>query len=175
MLHLIATYFLKNHLGNQPLDDYYLTTHRCVIISENDIKHFYENKQKYTCKCPFFRLFISNYRDDIKSRENENQELLLSFANNLRLRMSFCIIFFSIYKQVFQNKNEDIISNRNQFFLEDVTYLIAQKSHLIEESYEIFYQNFLKYINSPKIKNESGSLNEIEVEKIYNNVLNIFI
>ena len=175
MLHLIANYFLKNHLGNQPLDDNYLTTHRCVNISENDIKHFSENKEKHACKCPFFRLFLSNYRDDIKSRENENQELLLSFSNNLRLRMSFCIIFFSIYKQIFQNKNEDIISNRNQFFLEDVTYLIAKKTHLLEESYEIFYQNFLKYINSPEIKNEFDSLNENFVEKIYNNVFHIYV
>ena len=98
MLNIIANYFLKSHLENQKLGNEYYTTHRCLKITGNDIKLSYENKHSHICECPFFRLFMSNYRDNIKSNANENEEFLLSFAHNLPLRTSYCVIFFAIYR-----------------------------------------------------------------------------
>ena len=126
-------------MGNE-----YYTTHRCLKITGNDIKLSYENKQSHICECPFFRLFMSNYRDNIKSNANENEEFLLSFAHNLPLRTSYCVIF-----------------NRHQFYLEDITHLIAEKTHLIEESFDILYDYFFKVFKSPKTKNDYGNLNEL--------------
>ncbi len=166
MLNLIANYFLKNHLENQKLGNEYYTTHRCLRITENDIKLFYEDKQSHVCVCPFFRLFISNYRDNIKSIENENEQFLLSFAHNLPLRTSYCVIFFAVYKEAMLNNNEDILFNRHQFFLEDITYLIAEKTHLIEESYDILYNYILKSLNSQKENNVNGFSNDITLHKL---------
>ena len=159
MLHLLANFLLKSHLDNQKLEDEFMTTHRCLKITEKEIKLFYTDKQKHICICPFFRLFLTNYRDGINC-EDENKEFLLSFAHNLPLRTSFCVIFFATYRQIILNANEDFIINRNQFFLEDATVFIAKKSNLIEESYDFFYDYLLKYFKSPKIITFSGSINE---------------
>ena len=161
MLNIIANYFLKSHLEFQKLGNEYYTTHRCLKITGNDIKLSYENKQSHICECPFFRLFMSNYRDNIKSNANENEEFLLSFAHNLPLRTSYCVIFFAIYKEAILNNNEDILFNRHQFYLEDITHLIAEKTHLIEESFDILYDYFFKVFKSPKTKNDYGNLNEL--------------
>ena len=166
MLNLIANYFLKNHFENQKLENKYYTTHRCIKISENDIKLLYEDQQNHICVCPFFRLFMSNYRDNIKSNENENEEFLLSFAHNLSLRTSYCVIFFAIYKEAILNNNEDILFNRHQFFLEDITYLLAEKTHLIEESYNILYNYLSKSFKSSKIKTPYGSFDDIILNKL---------
>ena len=166
MLNLIANYFLKNHFENQKLGDEYYTTHRCLKITKDDIKLFHEDKQSHICVCPFFRLFMSNYRDNIKSNENENEQFLLSFAHNLPLRTSYCVIFFAIYKEAILNNNDDILFNRHQFFLEDITCLIAEKTHLIEESFEILYDYYSKNIKSPKEKNDFGSLNDLMLHKL---------
>ena len=165
MLHLIANYFLNNHLENQKLEDEYMTNHRCLKISDDNIQLFYSDNTKHICICPFFRLFITNYRDGLVNK-NENNEFLLSFAHNLPLRSSLCIIYFATYKQMLLNNNEDFIINRNQFYLEDTTYFIVEKSNLIEESYEILYQYLLKYFNSPKIKTNSGGINDAIIKKI---------
>ena len=166
MLHLIANFLLKNHLENQTLNDEYLTTHKCINISENDIKVLNTDGQKHKCVCPFIRLFITNYRDNIDAK-NESEEFLLSFSHNLLLRTAFCIVYFLVYEQVIQNNNEDFIIHRNQFFIEDATELIAKKSNLIEETYNSFYQNFVKYFKSPQIKNEFGGINEEIIKKLF--------
>ena len=166
MLNILANYFLKSHLENQKLGNEYYTTHRCLKITENDIKLFYEDKQSHICVCPFFRLFMSNYRDNIKTNGNENEQFLLSFAHNMPLRTSYCVIFFAIYKEAMLNNNDDILFNRHQFYLEDITHLIAEKTHLIEESFDILYDYFFKSFNSPKIKNEYGSFNEFELHNL---------
>ena len=162
MLHLIANYFLKNHLENQKLDDEYMTTHRCVKISQNDIKLFYTDKQRHICICPFLRLYITNFRDNIEFTI-ENEEFLLSFSHNLLLRTAFCILFFLVYKQVMLNNNDNFIMYRYQFYLDDAIDLIAQKTNLIEEIYDSFYQTLLKYLKSPNKTNENefGRFNEI--------------
>ena len=45
------------------------------------------------------------------------------------------------------NYNSDILYNRHQFFLEDVTEFIGKKSNLIEESYDIFYEYLKNILN----------------------------
>ena len=166
MLYLIANYFLKNHLENQKLEEEYMTVHSCIKITETDIKILNTDTKKHTCKCPFFRLFISNYREEINSIKNENEEFLISFSHNLPLRNAFCIIFFFIYKQIVLNNNEDIINNRNQFFCEDVTELIGKKTNLIEESYKFLYENLCNNFKSSKLITNSGVLNKELVEKV---------
>ena len=158
ILHLIAKYLLKNHLENQKLEEDYITTHRCISITEDNINIMFEDGQKHICQCPFLRLLMSNWREEIKSKDNENEEFILSFPRDLSLRNNFCIIFFFLYKALYLNNNADIIYNRHQFFLEDTTELIAKKSILIEENYQIFYEYLKNHIESSKIKDENGSL-----------------
>ena len=173
MLHLIAKYFLNNYFDNIKIEDKYMTNHRCLKILEEDIKILKEGTN-HVCKCPFFRLFISNYRDDIRSIQNENEEFLISFSHNLSLRSAYCIIFFAIYKQVLLNNNEDIINNRNQYFLEDVTYLIGKKTKLIEESYDILYQYIFNNIKSSNLVTNSGAFNSFLIDKLNIPVLMVY-
>ena len=157
MLHLIANYFLKNHFEKEKLSNEYMTNHRCIKISPNNIELFFLDKEIHFCICPFFRLFMTNYRDNIDLYSNENKDFLLSLNHNLSLRSAYCILFFSQYKQIILNNNDDIITNRNQFFLEDVTELIAKKTNLLEESYDFLYQHILDKFK--KLKNGSISIN----------------
>ena len=174
IFHLIANYLLKNHLENQKLGDEYMTTHRCVKISQNDIQLFYADKQKHICVCPFIRLFITNYRDNIKD-QNKNEEFLLSFPHNYILRVAFCIVFFLEYKQIILNNNKEFINNRTQFYLEDGTELIAKKTHLIEDTYDLFYQNLLEYIKSLKIKDNNGGINEDLLDKSFDLLFHVYV
>ena len=118
----------------------------------------FQDGKEHICVCPFLRLFISNYRDEIECI-NKNNEFLLSFPHNLRLRTSFMITFFAIYKQNFLNYNKKILINRTQFYTEDSTLFLAQKSNLIEELFDLFYEYLLKYLKSPKLKTPSGAIN----------------
>ena len=166
MLHLLATYFIKNHLEGQKLEEDYLTTHRCIKMNQNEINIFNTDGQNHICGCPFLRLLISNWREEIKSKENENEEFLLSFPHNLPLKRSFCILFFFLYKINLLNNNSDILYNRNQFYAEDFTQLIGIKSELIEETYEIFYNYLKKYIKSNLLRDQYGSIDEEKVNNI---------
>ena len=164
ILHLIAVYLLKNHLEKEEfLEEDYITNHRCITITENEINIDYKNGESHVCKCPFLRLLISNWRESIKSKDNENEEFLLSFPHNLPLRQCFCILLFFLYKSIIYNNNNDILNIRYQFYVEDFTELIAKKSNLIEESYEIFYDYLKKYIKSSKLKDENGSIIEEQI------------
>ena len=163
MLHLIASYFLKNHFENNKLNKDYMTTHRCIKISKNNIELLYKDNSRHVCECPFFKLFLSNYRDNIELDNNFNKDFLISFVHNVPLRTAYCILYFSEYKQILLNDNEDIISNRCQFFLEDTTDLIARKTNLLEESYDFFYQ----YI-SEKIKNIFKENGDADSHLLYN-------
>ena len=129
VLHLIAKYFLKNHLENQKLEDDYITTHRCINITEDNINIMFENGERHVCKCPFLRLLLCNWREEIKSKDNENEEFILLFPHDLFLRNNFCIIVFFIYKTILLNNNSDILYNRSQFFLADTTELIAKNPY----------------------------------------------
>ena len=90
---------------------------------------------------------MTNYRDDIELGNNYNKDFLISFAHNVPLRTAYCILYFSEYKQILLNNNEDIITNRGQFFLEEATDLIAQKTNLLEQSYDFLYQYISQKIN----------------------------
>ena len=174
MLHLIANYFLKNHLENQKLEDEYMTTHQCIKIAQNDIQLFYKDKQKHICVCPFARLFITNYRDNVEC-QFENQEFLLSFSHNLLLRTAFCILIFLTYRQLLLNNNEKFLGNRTHFYIEDALELIAKKTELIEGIYDSCYQIILQYFKSPKIKDEFGIINDSIMEKITSIIFFIYV
>ena len=83
MLHFISNYFIKNNLyinsKTKKEDEEFLTTHKCYIIEKDNIKILYENGESHKCRCPFIRLFMTNYREEIKSKENENEEFLLLY------------------------------------------------------------------------------------------------
>ena len=163
MLHFLSNYFIKNNLINskseEEEDKEFMTTHKCYIIEKNDIKILYENGERHKCICPFIRLFMTNYREEIKSKENENEEFLLSFPHDLLLKNSFCISFFFLYKNILLNNNPDILSNKNQFFSEDTIELLANKTTLIEETYDVFYDYFKEVFTSMKYKDKEGKIN----------------
>ena len=143
MLHLIADYLLKNNFDTIKLEEKYMTDHRCIEISQNDIKIYYDNmkKEKHICKCPFLRHIIANYRDDFKlNSEEEEKEFLFSFVHNLKLRFAFSVLNFFLYKQILNNNNEIIIYSRTQFYLEDAQELIATKTSFIEESADLYFK-----------------------------------
>ena len=150
ILHLILNSFLKNHFENKDIEEEFKTNHRCIQLSTNDIKLSYEDKSTHICVCPFLRLFLSNIRDDLDFKNYE--EFLLSFNHNLLLRLAFAPIFFSIYDMVVvYNRNQDFLIHRTQFYLEDATFLIAKKTKLIEDSFDLLYQYISKHFKSPKI------------------------
>ena len=156
MVYLISNYFLKNHFGSSKIEKEYKTAHRCIEISKNDIKVFYDSEEEeeiHICKCPFLRLFMSNYRDIVKlNSSEEEQQFIYSFVHNLELRKSFCIIYFFIYNQMIYNFNKNLIGDRTQFFLRDSFDLITQKTNFLETSVKALYKCFLKLYNTMENK-----------------------
>ena len=170
MLHLISNYFIKNNLyinsKSEKENEEFMVTHKCYIIEKDNIKILYENGENHKCKCPFIRLFMTNYREEIKSKENENEEFLLSFPHNLLLKNSFCISFFFLYEKILLNNNTDILFNRNQFFDEDTTVLLSTKTILIEKTYEIFYDYCKEVLTSEKYKDKEGNINRAKLNSL---------
>ena len=159
MLHLIANYLLKNNLqkDNNKNERGY-TTHSCIQIMDDDIKITYRNKVEneniyslipfkgavnHKCECPFIRLIISNFRDNIKPYEseedNQNEELLLFLTHNLFLRKSFLVNIFFLFKDIVLNNNTDLNNTRHQFYLEESIAFVAQKSDIIENMFDSLY------------------------------------
>ena len=161
MLHLLANYFLKNnlYLNSKEENEEYMTKHKCYRLDNNDITILYEKGEIHKCVCPFIRLFISNYREEIKSKENENEEFILSFPKNLPLKNAYCFTFFFLYDETLLNNNIDVVYNRNQFFSEDNLELLATKTNLIELSYDRFYSNLKEALLSLKFKDKTGNIN----------------
>ena len=162
MVYLISNYFLKNNLDSLKLDEEYKIDHRCIEIKQDDIKIYYSNSNKimHECKCPFFRHFLLNYRNNIKLKNEEDEkEFMFSFIHNLSSRYAFCILYFFLYNQILYNNNENVLYCITQFYLEDVHELIAKKTNFIENSSEIVYKFLLRIIN--KI-NKDNSLNKDE-------------
>ena len=170
MLHFLANYFIKNNLyinsKSDEDDKEFMTKHKCYIIEKNDIKILNENGEQHKCQCPFIRLFMINYREEIKSKENENKEFLLLFPHNFFLKNYFCISFFFLNKQILLNNNVDILGNKNQFFSEDIIELLATKTTLIEETYDIFYDYFKEAFTSFKYKNKEGNIINTKLESL---------
>ena len=138
MLHIIVSYFLKNNFKKND-KEWGLTTHSCIKISENNIEILYKDKNanknifssmnftgvtKHKCECPFLRLFISNYRNNIKSLDangTEDEKFFLSFTHNLFMRKALCIIFFFLYKEVLLNNSNNIsYMNILKIFLKNI-------------------------------------------------------
>ena len=157
MLYLISNYFMQNHFKNSPIEEDYKTSHRCVKISLKGIEIIQPEDKNHKCECPFFTLFLLNWRDTIAG----NQNLILSFTKNFPLKHAFGIIYFCFFEQIMKNENEKLISNRIQFILDYSTKILAEKTKIIEETYDIFY----KYL-SKKIEIFSNKDNDDAFEKI---------
>ncbi len=187
MLNIMASYFLKNNFDNNNKEQG-LTTHSCIKISENNIEILYKDKNanknilssmnfsgitKHKCECPFLRLFISNYRSNIKPldvNETEDEKFFLSFTHNLFLRKAMCIILFFLYKEVLLNHSNNIIYVRNQYFMEDALVTIVEKSELIEDSYDFFYEYVKNYLEKYKFSYDLGIINKDELDKFLINI-----
>ena len=190
MLHFMSSYFLKNNLkeGDGGSDEG-ATTHTCIKFTSSDsFVILYKDKnsnanilsplnfsgvEKHKCVCPFIRLFISNYRDNIKSldiEKTEDEKFFLSFSQNLFLRKEMCIIFFFLYKETIFNSSDNIYYVRNQFYIEDALAIIAKKSNFIEETYAFLYDYF-KNIFEPNFKNYNlGIVNKGRLMKLYDEI-----
>ena len=167
MLYLIANYFLENHFKNNIIEDDYKTNHRCVKFDTKEIEII--NKDEiHICQCPFFTLFLLNWRDNIS--HDENQKFLLTFTRNFPLKHAFGVIYFCFQNQILNNNNIYIINNRIQFILDYTTKMLAEKTNIIEETYDLFYECFSKYMKSPKAKDEYGVYKEEILQKLNSQV-----
>ena len=170
MLHLISDYLLKNNLSSMELEEEFMVDHQCIEISQDDIKIYYNNdkKEKHFCKCPFLRLFLENYRDDINlnSEENEEKEFIFSFVHNLPLRFTYGILNYFLYNQILYNSNKNVIDCRTQFYLEDALELIGKKTTLIENSADSLY----KYLSN-LLNNNNNNLETIINKGLMNKIL----
>ena len=158
MLHLVSNYFLKNNLEAVKSEDEFKTVHRCIEIGKNDMKISFDTsvKQAHECKCPFFRHFFVNYRDNIKLKSEEDEkEFMFSFFHNLPSRYVFGILIYFLYNYMLYNYNSIMIYCRTQFYLEDIHELIAKNTTFIEDSTFILYRFMLKIMN--KVNNEKIS------------------
>ena len=176
MFHLIANYFLKNHLESKKLGDEYLTDHRCIVINQQDINIFYDTvkKENHICKCPFLRLFIANYRNNVKLKSQEDErEFLFSFARDLPLRTAFCVLYFFLFNQNMYNNNENINYCRTQFYLEDGVELVAKKTNFLENSVDLTFKYLLKTMKQKEGK-EQNILKKEMIERVFRIVGNIF-
>ena len=174
MFHLISNYLLKNNFGELKLENEYLTQHSCIEIKQDDIEIFFDSNEKvnHNCKCPFLRLFVSNYRGNIKLDNHEDEEFFLSFTHNLPLRKGFGIIYFFLYEQNMYNYNKMILNIREQFYLEETMELIAKKSNIFENLTKGLYNYISKIIKKTNFQNIYGVNNNL-VFKICSNIYNM--
>jgi len=189
MLHLIALYLLKNKLPPENVDEQSLTTHSCITLEKDNINIFYpiqnENENffsslsftgqnRHSCQCPFLRLFLSNWRDNVKpfgKDETQNEKLLMSFSHHLPLRGACAIMFFFLNKEInFNNNEDDVIRTRNQYFIEDILELIAKKSNLLEGIYEFLYFYIKKVLTSRKSKDLFGGFKKDVLKNVYDKI-----
>ena len=182
MLYIITKYILKNHFQSENLDVKFKTDHTCIKLENKNIKILYENKDKnnnlfslndenskdnHICKCSFLRLLLSNWRDKIKTtEENQNEKLLLSFAHNIYLKEEYTLLYFFIFKEIILNKNEDIISERNQFFSENNFLLISNQTNIFENAYNIFYIYSKEVLNNKIVKDKNEGFDPILMKKM---------
>jgi len=158
MLHLISNYFLKNNLETVKSEDEFKTVHRCIDIGKKDMKISFDTivKQAHECRCPFFRHFFVNYRDNIKLKSDEDEkEFMFSFFHNLPSRYVFGLLIYFLYNYMLYNYNSTMIYCRTQFYFEDIHELIAKNTTFIEDSTFILYRFMLKIMN--KVNNDKIS------------------
>ena len=184
MLHLMVSYFLKNNFNDKDKEsqEHSLTTHSCIKLSDNNIEILYKDKnaiknifspnnisgvEKHKCECPFLRLFVSNYRSNIKSldaNETEDEKFFLSFAHNLFMRKSMCIMLFFLYKEVLFNFNSTIMYIRSQNFMEDALITIAKTSNLIEDSFDFLYEYIKIFLEKQKTNFDLGVISKFDLD-----------
>ena len=187
MLYLITNYILRNHFSLNNLDEKFKTVHSCIKIENKNIQILNKNKSEYEnifsnkeenklnmhiCECSFLRLLLTNWRDKIKSNEeNKNEELLISFSHNIFLKESFSALYYFISKDIILNNNDDILTVRNQFLSENIILLMGNQTNIIEDSYHFFYEYIKQLFSIPISKDYYGGFNSNILYKL----LNIFI
>ena len=184
MFHLLSKYFLKNHFKGQQIEDKYKTTHSCLKINKNDIEILYkkennnnkmeienENNEnssnKHICECNFMRLFFLNWSCEDIIKKKETQEFIMQFTSIFPLKKEFCITLFYDYEHFIHNNYSTLLSVKTQFFSEEITVFIAEKSTLIEESFEIFYNYFSNKIKSNNSRNSLGDFKIDVIKSLY--------
>ena len=175
MLHLIAQYFTKNNFNAINIEDEFKTNHDCIEINKNEIKVFFDSDKtgSHKCKCPFFRLFLSNYRNNIKlSEEEDEKEFFLSFAHDLPSRYIFCVIYFFLFNQVLYNNNSIVINTKSQFYLEDVIELIATETSFIEDSINVLY-NYIQKLMKKFYTQQQTALKDGTMGLISSHIINL--
>jgi hypothetical protein len=80
------------------------------------------------------------------------------------------IILFFLYKEVLLNHSNNIIYVRNQYFMEDALVTIVEKSELIEDSYDFFYEYVKNYLEKHKFSYDLGIINKDELDKFLINI-----
>ena len=182
MLYLISRYLLNNHLSSVNLEEKFKTFHTCLKLENNNIhilKHKKDNnnncsnilylkeeeseKEKHNCECSFLRLFLSNWRDNIKSikeNENNNEKLLFSFNQNISFKKFFSLYYFFIFKEIMLNNNKEIIESRVQYFNDNNNILIGNQDNVIENIYYFLLEYFKNILSHPEIKDKNGGFNK---------------
>ena len=166
MLYLITNYFLKNHFPEN-IDEKYKTNHSCIKIENKNIQILYEDtnenknndifslldfnaKDKHICKCSFLRLAVSNWRNEVLSNEeNQNEKLITSFTHNSFLKETFATLYFFLYKSIILNNNNDILNLECQYISEEnILLLIGKQTNLIENSFYHCYKCIKDILNN---------------------------
>jgi hypothetical protein len=183
MLYLITKYIIKNHLTSDiDLDEKFKTSHSCIILENKNIKIKYENKNKnkdifsfkeektkdkHICECSFLRLLLTNWRDLITSKEeNDNRKLFFSFFHNCFFREIYSILYFFIFKEISLNNNKDIMSQKIHFSSEDNILLIGNQTDILESTYNIFDEYLKELLNGSIQIEEKDNSNTYILEKV---------
>jgi len=171
MLYLVSKCFLKNYLGKNS-EEKFKTCHTCAKLENKKIEIIKENEKesdndKKDCKCPFLRLMLSNWRNEVISeKENQNRKLLLLFTHNIFIKEYFSLFYFFIFKEILFNENEDLMHERSAFLSENNIYLIGTQTDIIEKAYTNFYEYLKEILNNPNIKDSNGGLDSDITKKI---------
>ena len=183
MLHLVSKYFLNNYLSKNS-EEIFKVCHTCAKLENKKIEIIKEQESdnKHDCKCPFLRLILSNWRNEvIPENNNQNRKLLLLFTHNIFFRENFSLFYYFNFKEILFNENEDIMHERLSFLSEDNIYLIGTQTDMIENAYTNFYEYLKEILNSSNIKDSNGGFNSditkkiMEYFKIINDDLNYFL
>ena len=184
MFHLLSKYFLKNHFKDQIIEDKYKTTHSCLKINKNDIEILYKKENninkmeiendnnenssnKHICECNFMRLFFLNWSCEDINKKKETEEFIMKFTSIFPLKKEYCITLFYDYEHFILNNYASLLNVKTQFFSEEITIFIAEKTTFIEDSFEIFYNYFSKKIKSNNSRNDLGVLRYDEIKRLY--------
>ena len=184
MLYLVTKFLLKNFLSENT-EEKYKTSHTCAKLENKKIEILKDKESennKHNCKCSFLRLLLTNWREKVDSKkENQNKKLLLLFTHNILIKESFSLFYFFNFEEIIFNNNDDIMDERLAFLSEDNIFLIGSQTDIIESAYNKFYDYLKEILNTPEAKSPTGESNSkitkriLEYFKIINEDLNNFI